>query len=313
MLASLGVPGSCAPWLFRRATHRLDALGQLAPTPGGTSDAAADRMTERNIRSRLLGVNVPRNERIAMALGGAVAIALGVRHAFDRRPIAGGLLAAVGSAALLRAATGRCPAYRARAARKGIQIRRAVTVQSSPREVYELWRDFSNLPRFLKHISQITTERTGRSHWIAQVGGRRLEWDVEIVEDVAPRRLRWRSLPGGDVRHEGTLELRAAPGDHGTVVEIKLHWLPPGGVFVAAPLYTLLRKLASVEVGRDLARFQQLIETGEVTTGARRLDELPVVDSALAGSAVGAAMPSAVTTAETSAWTQHSDPTGGAR
>lgn len=269
-------------------------------------------MTERNIRSRLFGVNIPRGERIATAVGGAAAIVLGLRRGLDHRSIGGALLAAAGAAAIARAATGRCPAYRARALRKGIQIRRAITVQSSPRAVYELWRDFSNLPRFMKHISQVTTERGGRSHWMAQAGGRRLAWHVEITEDLPARRLRWRSLPGGDLRHEGTLDLREAPGDRGTIVELKLHWFPPGGVLVAASFHALLHKLASSELGQDLARFQQLIETGEITTGARRLDELPPDDSAIIGAVAGNTMPPPITTAETSAWTHNGVP-GGAR
>jgi uncharacterized membrane protein len=268
-------------------------------------------MSERNIRSRLFGVNVPRGERIATAVGGAAAIAVGLRG-LGHRPIGSALLAAAGVAAIARAATGRCPAYRARALRKGIQIRRAVTVQSSRREVYELWRDFTNLPRFMKHISQVTTERGGRSHWIAQAAGRQLEWTVEIIEDLPGRRLRWRSLPGGDLRHEGTLDLRDAPGDRGTTVEIKLHWLPPGGAIVAAAFHALLRRLVSIEVGQDLARFQQLIETGEITTGARRIDEVPPDDSRPAPPAVDP-MPPPVTTAETSTWKGHNGVPGGAR
>jgi uncharacterized membrane protein len=242
---------------------------------------------ERNIRSRLFGVNVPRSERIVSAIGGAAAIAVGLRTSFAGRPLGGALLAVAGAAALARAATGRCPAYRARSMRKGIQIRRAVTVQSSPREIYELWRDFENLPRFLKHVSQVTHERAGISRWVAHAGRRRLEWTVELVEDVPARRLRWRSLPGGDVRCEGALDLREAPGDRGTVVEIKLHWQPPGGVLVAASFHELLLKLASAEIGRDLARFQQLIETGEIATGARRLDQLRDDPGVLAASITG--------------------------
>jgi uncharacterized membrane protein len=268
-------------------------------------------MTERNIRSRLFGVNVPREERIATGVAGAAAIAVGLHRGLAHRSIGGALLAAAGAAALVRAATGRCPAYRARALRKGIQVRRAVTVQSSRREIYELWRDFANLPRFMKHLSEVATERDGVSRWVAQVGRRRLTWRVEIVEDLPERRLRWRSLPDGDLRHEGTLDLRDAPGDRGTTVEIKLHWLPPGGRLVAAPFHALLRALVSAELGQDLARFQQLIETGEITTGARRLDEIsePVAHAA---PAADAAMPPPVVTAETSTWARNGVP-GGAR
>lgn len=247
---------------------------------------------QETVRSRLVGVNVPPVERMVSGIAGGAAIVIGLQ----RRSLAGAIAAGVGAAAVVRAITGRCPAYRSRALRKGIQVRKAVTVQASPDQVYELWRDLANLPRFMKHVVEVRVDGDRRSHWVISEAGKRLEWDAEIIEDVPGRRIRWRSVPGGDVRHDGTIDIREAPGDHGTIVELKLHWTPPGGLFVAAALYGFLRKISQVQIAEDLARLQQLLETGELATGARRIT--PGVNET---SELGELPPPAVT-AETSAW-----------
>ena len=181
-------------------------------------------------------MNVPRGERIAsVAVGGALAaVAVNSRS---------WLLGALGVALIARGTTGRCPVYRMRATRKGISVHRSITIQCAPMEVYELWRDFDNLPRFMEH-------------------GELIARDVEIVEDTPGRRLRWRSLPGAALAHEGTLDVSEAPGGRGTVVEVRLVYRTPGAF--------ALRILPQVELAEDLARLRMLLETGEVATGARQ-------------------------------------------
>ena len=120
-------------------------------------------------------------------------------------------------------------------------MRRAITIQATPRQIYDMWRDLENLPRFMEHVTSVTIEDGGISRWVVEQGPARLSWRAEIVEDVARQRLRWRSLPGGDIEHEGSIELRAAPGDRGTVVEVKFHYFPPGGLIVASALSAFSR------------------------------------------------------------------------
>lgn len=231
-----------------------------------------------HIRSRLVGVNIPAGERVVTALLGGAAITHGLRS----RSLRGLALAGIGTLAVARAATGRCPFYRARAVRRGIHVRRAITIQATPHEIYTLWRDLRNLPRFMQHVSSVTVDGDV-STWVVNSAGRQLTWRAAIVEDTPDRRLRWRSLPGGDIRHEGALDLRPAPADRGTVVELKLHYFPPGGLLVASALYGFLRQITALQIAGELARLQQLVETGEITIAARRLDALAEDNKFVAG------------------------------
>jgi uncharacterized membrane protein len=275
------------------------------------SNALASETMEK-VRSRIVGVNIPTSERIATGLVGAAAIVLGVR----RRGISGAIAASLGTVAIVRAITGRCPAYRARAIRRGIHVRRVVTIQAKPSEIYEVWRDLANLPRFMSHVKSVTEEGGGVSRWVVDVGGKELEWRAEIVEDSPNRRLRWKSIEG-DIRHEGEIDIREESGDRGTVVEVKMHYFPPGGLLVASTLYGFLRKLAKVDIGTELVRLRQLLETGEIATGARRVPDLDDDDKAVSAARIATNAPPPVTTAQTSAHDVQgqvrSAPTGGLR
>lgn len=224
----------------------------------------------QSIRSRIVGVNVPGAERVLTALAGAALVGAGL----SRRSLGGLLTAGLGAVALVRAATGRCPVYRSRAIRKGIHVRRVITIQATPREIYDLWRDLTNLPRFMDHVESVVIEDGGLSRWTIKEGAKRLHYRARITEDSPGQRLRWESLPGGDIEHVGAIELRRAPGDRGTELEVKLHYFPPGGIVVASALYALLRRLARTQIGMELTRLRQLIETGEIATGARRVEDL---------------------------------------
>jgi uncharacterized membrane protein len=225
---------------------------------------------EDDIRQRTSGVNVPRTERLASAAIGAAVAYLGAR----RGGLLGWLAAAGGAALVGRGVTGRCPMYRTRALGAGVQVRRAVTILRPRPEVYAFWRNLENLPRFMAHVQRVTVLDDRRSRWLVQEGPLTLEWTAEITEDIPDRRIAWSALPDATVVNAGVVELRDAPGGRGTEVHVALRYRPPGGAFVAAPLRGLLRKVTQVQVQSELRRLRQLLQTGEIATGATRPSEL---------------------------------------
>ena len=234
-------------------------------------------MENRDIRSRIVGTNVPRWERIASAALGSGLMGMGALG-ITRRSLAGsfggGLLAAVGAGLLARGISGRCAIYRMRSIRKGIEVRRSVTIQATPQEVYEVWRDFGNLPRFMEHVKSVEIEDERISRWVIQEGRKTLEWRAELTEDTPARRLRWRTLEGSAIEHEGVVDLYEATGGRGTVVEVRMRYKPPGGLFVMGMFSGILRRLPGLQLAEELARLRMLIETGELATGARNPAEL---------------------------------------
>ena len=155
---------------------------------------------------------------------------------------------------------------------QGEQRRHAITIRRSPEEVYRFWRDFENLPRFMRHLESVRVTGDRHSHWTAEgPGGKSVEWDAEIVEDRPNALITWRSLPGADVTNSGQVRFRAAPGGHGTEIEVQLRYDPPGGK-LGKTIAMLLGKEPGQEAEGDLRRLKQVLETGEVVVSDATVD-----------------------------------------
>jgi len=145
-----------------------------------------------------------------------------------------------------------------------IRTKRSATVQCSVEEAYEMWRNFENLPRFMRHLESVTTTGDRRSHWVAKApAGKRVEWDAETVEDRPNELISWRSLPGADVYNAGEVRFSQAPGDRGTEVRVTLEYDPPFGK-LGSKVAMLWREEPGQQVADDLRHFKQVMETGEI-------------------------------------------------
>ena len=138
------------------------------------------------VRSR---VNVGQVERgISLATGLAL-----LAYTVSRRPKLSLPLGLDAGYMIYRGATGHCVFYQMLGINRtevngheGIRVERAVTVNRPRAELYQMWRDFENLPRFMKYLEtvQLDDRDTGRSHWVAKGPlNRRIEWDAEVIEE----------------------------------------------------------------------------------------------------------------------------------
>ena len=145
-----------------------------------------------------------------------------------------------------------------------VHVRKAITIGRPAEDLYRFWRDFHNLPRFMRHLESVQVIDERRSHWQAKAPlGRTVEWDAEITEDRPNERIAWRSLEGADVPNHGSVSFEPAPGGRGTVVRVDLHYQPPGGI-IGATIARLFGEEPGQQVQEDLRAFKQLMETGEV-------------------------------------------------
>lgn len=219
-------------------------------------------------------VNVGVADRMVSGLGGAALILNG---AWRRTPLsfAG---AAVGGMMVYRSVTGYCFVYDLLGvattrpavglpATRGITVEESVVVDRPRREVYACWHDFSNLPRFMRHLESVTTDRPGRSTWVAKAPlGTKVEWSAEVINDRQDELIAWRSLPGSAVTNHGLVRFAEAPGGAGTIVKVLLEYKPPAGI-VGASFARLFGEDPSRQVASDLQRFKRMLETGELPAG----------------------------------------------
>lgn len=145
-------------------------------------------------------------------------------------------------------------------------VERTVTIDRSRRELYAFWRDFGNLPQIMENIESVTELDERRSHWVVRApAGTTLEWDSVIVEDVPDELISWESEPGADITHSGRIDFRDAPGGRGTQVTATIAYEPPAGA-VGKAVAKLFQREPKIQARRDLRRFKQFMETGEIAT-----------------------------------------------
>jgi uncharacterized membrane protein len=130
-------------------------------------------------------------------------------------------------------------------------------------EVYRYCHELENFARIFDHVESVELTGGGRSHWKMRFpAGKRIEWDVEIVEDVPNERIAWRAVDAS-LEGDGMVRLASAPGGRGTEVTVELQYDAPAGA-VGEALLRLLEGDPSDHVRTDLRRFKQVMETGEV-------------------------------------------------
>jgi uncharacterized membrane protein len=248
-----------------------------------------------NGRPRIARIGRPRNvadaERVSSVALGAALITYGLR----RRDPAGAVGVLVGSAFVLRGATGSCPVYRAIGvstgsadavlglprpdvtglaatvnARKAVKVEHLVIIRAPRHQLYAFWHNFENLPRFMAHLVSVRVKSPTRSHWVAKgPAGTTVEWDAELVNDIPDTLIAWKSVPPMDVPNAGSVHFTDAPAARGTMVRVVLDYEPPIGKF-AAVLARMFGADPAREVREDLLRFKKLMEGGTLVGSARR-------------------------------------------
>ena len=151
---------------------------------------------------------------------------------------------------------------------------RTVTINRPRAELYAFWRDFRNLALFMENIESVTPGDDRRSHWVVKApAGKTVEWDSVLVEEVENELLAWESVEGSGLRNAGRIEFRDGPPGRGTEVTATIVYEPPGGE-LGKLVAKLFQKEPKIQARRELRRFKQLMETGEIST-AKTPDPAP--------------------------------------
>lgn len=144
----------------------------------------------------------------------------------------------------------------------------AVTINRPAQELYEFWRNPRNLLLVMENIQAIEVIDDTRSRWTVKAPGEReLSWESVVTKDVPGKEIYWQSAPGADIANSGRIEFREA-GTRGTVVRATIAYDPPGGA-IGQFIAKLFQREPRIQARRDLRRFKQLMETGEIATAAR--------------------------------------------
>jgi uncharacterized membrane protein len=147
-------------------------------------------------------------------------------------------------------------------------VGKTVTIGGPRERLYDEWRDFTRFPLFMENVESVEKLDDKRSRWrIKTPGGTSVELVTKITDDKAGKLIAWESEPESQIKTEGRVEFLDAGPERGTMVRLVIRYDPPGGV-VGKGLAKLFQREPHIQARRDLRRFKQLIETGEVATNA---------------------------------------------
>lgn len=152
-------------------------------------------------------------------------------------------------------------------------VGRTVTINRPRAELFAYWRDFANLATFMDNVERIDVLDATRSHWVVKApGGKTVEWDATITEEIEDALLAWSSDEGADVPNSGRIEFQDA-GPRGTIVTATILYDPPAGT-IGKLIAKMFQREPAIQARRDLRRFKQLMETGEIATASRTRAQL---------------------------------------
>lgn len=211
-------------------------------------------------------------ERWASLIGGGALVLMGLQQ----RSLRGVLTAIAGGGLLYQGMTKQSTVQKAQGAlqqaqdaiglNKGIKVEKTVTINKPAEELYRFWRNFENLPRFMKHLKSITVYNDTRSHWVASAPlGTNVEWDADIIKEEENHLIAWASAENADIDNSGFVRFQPATGGRGTEVKVVMEYNIPGGA-VSAAIAKLLGEEPEQQIGDELRRFKMLMEAGEIAT-----------------------------------------------
>jgi uncharacterized membrane protein len=218
-------------------------------------------------------LNVGRAERIISVIGGTTLTVLAVRNWSSLYGKAFGVLGAI---LLKRGVTGFCEVnhlLKRNTAIKGasaMEVKATFTINKPREEVYAYWRNFENLPNFMKHLDDVEVLDEKRSSWTALVPGGvgKVSWEAVVEEEQPNSLISWSSLPGSTIDNAGEIRFMDAPGNEGTEVHAAISYRLPAGD-VGSLAGKLFNPLVERMMREDLRRFKSLLETGEIATARK--------------------------------------------
>ena len=142
-------------------------------------------------------------------------------------------------------------------------IDESIEVEVPTRTAYNQWTQFEDFSKFMEGVESVKQIDDKRLHWIAEIGGKRREWDAKIVEQAPDQRIAWKSTAGE--MHSGVVTFHTLD-DNRCRIMLQMEYDPKDFAEKAADALGLVRH----RVKGDLERFKEFIEERGKETGAWR-------------------------------------------
>ena len=100
-------------------------------------------------------------------------------------------------------------------------VQETIEIEVPVATAYNQWTQFEQFPQFMTGVVEVRQLDDTRLHWVASIGGRRVEWDAKIVEQHPDRQISWASEHGRTTR--GTVSFEPL-GEGRTLVSLSMSY-----------------------------------------------------------------------------------------
>jgi len=138
------------------------------------------------------------------------------------------------------------------------RIEKVIEIDAPIERVFDLFSDFENFPRWMRHIRDV--HYTGRRYmrWAADAPlGTSVEWEAETTRFEPPHAIAWRSVRG-DVDTEGEVTFRETRRGT-TIMRVLLGYDPPAGR-LGAFIASIFGADPERQLDEDLDHFAEVAE-----------------------------------------------------
>ena len=209
--------------------------------------------------------NLSDTERQGSLVAGAVLLGYGL----IRRSLP---TATLGAYLAYRGGTGRCDLYDALGVSSAsgpaglvTSLVETITVNRPRNEVYPFFRDLEDQLSSLRHLRREPANGDGEAARWYLGGSAPVRWELDVTEFRDQELISWTSVEGARLAIRYVIELEDAPRNRGTIVRLRVSYVPPGGGPGAA-LGRMFGGFASKRAREDLRRVKQFLEGGEIAT-----------------------------------------------
>jgi len=222
-------------------------------------------MKAQELISRLsdLEVNVGNTERLLSVLSGSVLL----YDALVKKPknLPGALLAGF---MIFRGTSGHCFGYALLKNKpkveksKNILIKTQIIIDKPVSAVYDFWRNFENLPLFMKHLESVYVLDDETSEWRMKIPGNlgTIPWKAAIIKDEKDKEIRWRSFSDALIHNIGSVQF-FDNGDGRTRLYVIIAYYLPFGT-IGETIGKVLAPILENTIEEDIKRCKLHFESG---------------------------------------------------
>jgi uncharacterized membrane protein len=140
---------------------------------------------------------------------------------------------------------------------RGVNVVESVIVNRSPEECFASWMSYEEFPSLMKNVKEVTRLSDGVSRWVVR-GFPDLTWYARIVKVDEGRLIEWRTLPGSDVSHAGSV--RFEPSGSGCKLTVTVRYEPRA---LLARVFAWFSEGPATRIAENLERMKMVLETQE--------------------------------------------------